>query len=169
MLETESVFSSPLQSGPNVPFGQHTLIVSMQNHLCRSGCFVFLNDKESETHKCELQVIPQSVWLIMLAWSQMTHLLIYIQVLTHSQIWLWQHLHLPTPTSWTTRFRNALRALRPCRCTRSYYCHTAPPQSPSAWSHCKWENWCMNTILKGAELEMRMCCHKNCEVVLHGT
>lgn len=33
---------SPLQSGPNVPFGQHTLMVSMQNHLCRSGCFVFL-------------------------------------------------------------------------------------------------------------------------------
>lgn len=32
----------PLQSGPNVPFGQHTLMVSTQNHLCKSGCFVFL-------------------------------------------------------------------------------------------------------------------------------
>lgn len=34
--------ASPLQSGPKVPFGQHTLMLSMQNHLCKSGCFVFL-------------------------------------------------------------------------------------------------------------------------------
>lgn len=34
---------SQLQSRPNVPFGQQTLMVSMQNHLCRSECFVFLN------------------------------------------------------------------------------------------------------------------------------
>lgn len=43
--------SSPLQSGPNVPFGQHTLMVSMQNHLCRSGCFVFLQCKRKQNRK----------------------------------------------------------------------------------------------------------------------
>lgn len=32
----------PLQSGPNVPEGQHTLMVSMQNHLKRSGYLVLL-------------------------------------------------------------------------------------------------------------------------------
>lgn len=34
-----------LQSGPKEPLGQHTLMVSIQNHLNRSGCFAFLHPK----------------------------------------------------------------------------------------------------------------------------
>lgn len=64
LVETESVSSSPLQSGPNVPLGQHTLIVSMQNHLCRSGCFVFLKEKDSKTQTGELSDILDSETII---------------------------------------------------------------------------------------------------------
>lgn len=46
-----------------------------------------------------------------------------------------QYLHEPTPTSWTTRFQTALRAPRPCGCTRSCCSRTGPPQSPSGESH----------------------------------
>ncbi len=57
----KSVFFSLLQSGPNVPFGQHTLMVSMQNHLCRSGCFVFLH--------CDRKQNRKTFYHILLSWT----------------------------------------------------------------------------------------------------
>lgn len=48
-----------LQSGPNVPLGQHTSMVSMQNHLRRSGCFVFLQTVSKMLHSSILQTRPQ--------------------------------------------------------------------------------------------------------------
>lgn len=50
----------PLQSGPNVPFGQHTLMVSTQNHLCRSGYFVFLQCNDKQIRTVENSVIKLS-------------------------------------------------------------------------------------------------------------
>lgn len=50
---------------------------------------------------------------------------------------LWWYLHWPTPTSWTTKFQNALHAPLTCGCTQSCCCRTAPPRSPSDESHCE--------------------------------
>lgn len=50
----------PLHCFPNVPRGQHTFKVSMQNHLWRSGCFDFLCHKRSALRsKLMLQLTRQ--------------------------------------------------------------------------------------------------------------
>lgn len=108
---------SQLQSRPNVPFGQQTLMVSTQNHLCRSGCFVFLHRDNRYCYSCVSRV-----------WSHPA---------TTTVPNRYMHVTVTHHTSWTTKFQNALRVLLPCGCTRSCCYHTDPPRSPQAGSRCK--------------------------------
>lgn len=64
--------------------------------------------------------------------------------LCHTHLSLWQYLHwqTATPTSWTTKFQNALRAPLPCGCTRNCCCRTAPPRSPWDGSRCEEKKEC---------------------------
>lgn len=122
-----SCFSSQLQSGPNVPFGQHTLMVSTQNHLWRSGCFVFLHWNRKQHRKTQVYHTLRSETIV------------YAQITCHPGKHR-KHLHWQIHTSWTTKFRKGPRAPPACGCTRSCCCRTGPPRSPSDGSRCGRKN-----------------------------